>query len=199
MNNVIAITPLPQPVTIIAWSDTFYAPILPFPNIYKDTASYTECTICLEPKGEEEYSILRPCGHSGFCALCLSLLQIQQCPRCRRTMELKEKEKDYSLAVLLNVIHNSGCLKGHTGELHIISNKEDPDTSPNNTNDTLYITNSKKSATTIHVTNGIINIHLEGSVTIHDVNELHLCTLPDHTIVKTYPIFTINGQYSLSA
>lgn len=62
---------------------------------YTDTTVYTECTVCLEPK-KEEYSILRPCGHSGFCASCLKVLIPRDiCPRCRQT--IVNNEEYYSL------------------------------------------------------------------------------------------------------
>lgn len=57
-------------------------------NVYKDTTVYTECTVCLKPKKEtEKYTILRPCGHSGYCNECL--IKIEECPRCRQDISKK--------------------------------------------------------------------------------------------------------------
>lgn len=85
---------------------------------YKDTTVYTECTICMEPKGEEEYLVLKPCGHSGFCASCLKNLKETTdrvpCPRCRKKTLIEE---GCTVFDLLAALKNKEYMNGLNGRL----------------------------------------------------------------------------------
>ena len=54
---------------------------------YIDAEIYTECQICLTEKSKD-YGILEPCGHSGYCSVCIA--KIKKCPRCRCEIDNKE-------------------------------------------------------------------------------------------------------------
>ena len=51
-----------------------------------DTQIYNECQICLTKKNENEnFVFLIPCGHSGYCVMCID--KVEKCPRCRCTID----------------------------------------------------------------------------------------------------------------
>ena len=51
---------------------------------YVDTDAYKECLICMDTrKDDKPYEPLYPCGHRGYCEVCIKKMD-KKCPRCRQ-------------------------------------------------------------------------------------------------------------------
>ena len=104
----------------ISWSDLINSEFI-------DTEIYKECQICLTEKNEE-YTILHPCGHSGYCKECIE--KMNACPRCRHKIEDNNNDNNTFLHHILYLYKLSVKYKKYTnvipgGIQEIIKNIKD--------------------------------------------------------------------------
>ena len=57
-------------------------------SIFNDNDGDFECVICLD---NEPNILIKPCGHSTFCDVCMDDLKPTECPICRMQIESTQK------------------------------------------------------------------------------------------------------------